>query len=151
MTENQEQAALFEWAGWMEHQIPELKLLHSCPNGGYRLPKTAAVLQKTGVKSGVPDVCLPVSNGKYHALYIEMKRVKGGAVSANQRVWLNELSKAGNRAVVCKGFEQARDTILEYLGVKSQAVQVVNSCVSCGAEMPEGDQVCITCRKEWNI
>lgn len=117
MTENQEQAALFEWAGWMEKEMPELKLLYSIPNGGYRLPQTAVMLQRTGVKSGVPDVCLPIPRKGFGGLYIEMKRVKGGAVSANQEIWIRALTKAGNKAVVCKGWESARDEILHYLGV----------------------------------
>ena len=115
MTENQEQAALFEWARLSEKRHPELKLLHAIPNGGLREARTAAVLQRTGVKPGVPDICLPVPRGGYGALYIELKRVKGGVTSANQRIWLNLLNANGNRAVVCRGWEEARDTILDYL------------------------------------
>ncbi len=115
MTENQEQAALFEWARLSEKRHPELKLLHAIPNGGLREARTAAVLQRTGVKPGVPDICLPVPRGGYGALYIELKRVKGGVTSANQRIWLNLLNANGNRAVVCKGWLEARDTILNYL------------------------------------
>lgn len=115
MTENQEQAALFEWASMSEGRHPELKLLHSIPNGGYRPPRTAAILKATGVKAGVPDICLPVARGGFYGLYIEMKREKGGSLSASQRVWLNRLDKQGYRAVVCKGFEAARAEILNYL------------------------------------
>lgn len=116
MTENEEQAALFQWAELMTGRHPELSLLHSIPNGGFRTPKTAAILKWTGVKSGVPDVCLPVPKGQWHGLYLEMKTAKG-VVSSNQRVWLNELTKQGYRAVVAKGFEQAKDVITDYLGI----------------------------------
>ena len=114
-TENQEQAALFEWAEAASGKYPELRLLHAIPNGGLRDGRTAAVLQRTGVKSGVPDICLPVPLNGFGALYIELKRRAGGCVSVNQKTWLNALKTVGNRAVVCRGWEEARDTILNYL------------------------------------
>ncbi len=114
-TENAEQAALFQWAELASGAHPELRLLHAIPNGGYRTARTAAILQRTGVKPGVPDICLPVPRGGYNSLYIELKRVKGGVVSARQKIWLDRLNANGNRAVVCRGWEEARDTILDYL------------------------------------
>jgi len=115
MTENQEQALLFEWSALMEHKHPELKLLFAIPNGGYRPPKTAAILKATGVKSGVPDICLPVPRGEHHSLYIELKRRKGGSLSVNQRKWLKALNEQGHKAVVCKGADEAMRTIVRYL------------------------------------
>jgi hypothetical protein len=115
MTESQEQAALFEWAKLSEWKHPELKLLHAIPNGGLRDARTAAVLQRTGVKSGVPDLCLPVARGGFHGLYIELKRLKGGVLSINQKTWLSLLAKEGYKAVMCKGWLEARDAILNYL------------------------------------
>lgn len=115
MTENQAQAMLFDWAAYNAWKYPELKLLHSIPNGGYRPPKTAAILKATGVKAGVPDICLPVARGGYNGLYIELKRPSGGYLSSAQEIWLNNLSKQGYRAVCCKGFEAARDELLAYL------------------------------------
>jgi hypothetical protein len=149
-TELQEQQLLFDWAEMSKGRCPEIGLLFHIGNERMCTPYYAKQMKRAGVKSGVPDICLPVPRGGYAALYIEMKRVKGGAVSANQKVWINELNKAGNRAVVCKGFEQARDAILDYLEIKTTNT-AVNSCVACGADMPEGDQVCINCRKEWKL
>ena len=114
-TENAEQAALFQWAELASGAHPELRLLHAIPNGGLRDARTAVTLKRTGVKSGVPDICLPVQRGGHGALYIELKRQKGGVLSANQKVWLDRLNQAGNRAVVCKGWEAAREAIEQYL------------------------------------
>jgi hypothetical protein len=50
-------------------------------------------------------------------LFIEMKRTKGGRTSEEQREWIAELNKAGYRAVVCKGWEEARDEIMKYLSI----------------------------------
>lgn len=114
-SEADEQKALFEWAEWAKGKFPELALLHHCPNGGSRNPVEARHLKEQGVKPGVPDICLPVPNLHYAALYIELKRRKGGRVSDEQRGWIAALNRAGNHAVVCKGWEEARDVILEYL------------------------------------
>ena len=114
-TENAEQAALFQWAELASGAHPELRLLYAIPNGGLRDGRTAVTLQRTGVKSGVPDVCLPVPKGGYGALYIELKRLQGGAVSENQRVWINRLNANGNKAVVCKGWVAAKNEIEKYL------------------------------------
>lgn len=68
-----EQIKLFRWASWAIQQYPELELMYHIPNGGSRNPIEAANLKRQGVRSGVPDICLPVPRGKYSALYIEMK------------------------------------------------------------------------------
>lgn len=114
-TENQEQAALFEWAEVASGRYPELRMLHAIANGGKRDGRTAAVLQRTGVKPGVPDLCLPVARGEYHGLYVELKRQRGGAVSASQKVWLERLKAQGYKAIVCKGWIAAKDEIEKYL------------------------------------
>ena len=114
-TENAEQAALFQWAELASGAHPELRLLYAIPNGGLRDGRTAAILARTGVKSGVPDLCLPVARGGWHSLYLELKRAKGGRVSENQKTWLKRLNDAGNRAVVCRGWQQAQDMIMDYL------------------------------------
>ena len=115
-TENQEQQALFEWAETMANRHPELNLMFHIPNGGKRHIKTAVQLKAEGVKSGVPDICLPVSKGSYHGLFIEMKR-KGGKTSGNQDKWLALLSEQGYRACVCIGWEQAAQKIISYLSL----------------------------------
>ena len=113
--EASEQAALFEWAARAQGKYPELGLLFHVPNGGSRDPREAAHLKRQGVKSGVPDLCLPVPRGPFHGLFIELKRVKGGALSGRQKEWLGLLNHHGYRAVVCRGWLEARETILEYL------------------------------------
>lgn len=76
-TEDEEQIALFRWAAMMEWKYPQLRRLYHIPNGGKRTKAEAGIFKAMGVKSGVPDVHLPVARGGYHGLYIEMKRTKG--------------------------------------------------------------------------
>lgn len=114
-TEAQEQEQLFKWAEYAAGKYPVLQAMFHIPNGGSRRPAEARHLKEQGVKAGVPDICLPVPNKTYHALYIELKRRKGGRVSDEQREWVEALNRVGNKAVVCRGFDEARQTILDYL------------------------------------
>ncbi len=113
--ESVEQKTLMQWARFNLTMHPELKLLYHIPNEGLRSYRTGRELKAQGMKSGVPDICLPVPRGKYAALYIELKRRKGGKVSDTQQEWISDLNKAGNRAVVCKGWEEAAEEIIKYL------------------------------------
>lgn len=95
-------------------KYPELKLLHHIPNGGRRDPIEARHLKEQGVKSGVPDLYLPVARKGYHGLYIEMKN-ENGRVSDNQKWWIAELNNQKYYAVVCYGWEEAKQCLTDYL------------------------------------
>lgn len=109
-----DQEAIFNWAKMREQIHPELKYLYHVPNGGSRNKIEAANLKRQGVKSGVPDICLPVPRGKYHGLYIELKHGKN-KTSKSQDEWLKFLSEQGYLAVCIYGWEDAIKTIEKYL------------------------------------
>jgi hypothetical protein len=88
---------------------------YAVPNGGWRTMSEGLKFKRSGVKSGVPDVCIPLPVEPYHGLYIELKRVKGGVVSETQKEWIEYLNSVGYRAVVCKGFAAARLEVEYYL------------------------------------
>lgn len=122
--ERHSQAALFEWAGHATGRHPELATLYAIPNaggftGGFRKNMLRVMqMRKEGVRSGVPDVHLPVARGGYHSLYIEMKREYGGKGSSAEQVeWAKKLVRFGNRVVVAHGFDEARAAIEEYLAL----------------------------------
>lgn len=85
-TEAQEQEALFRWADFAVGKYPEVKFLYHIPNEGKRSVYNGAALRRQGLKKGVPDLCLPVPSGKYHALYIEMKRKRRKAELATAQL-----------------------------------------------------------------
>lgn len=114
-TESEEQKALFEWAALMEGKHPELRLLYHIPNGGLRNKAVAERLTAEGVRRGVPDICLPVARKGFHALYIELKRQKGGKTSDEQKDWIKHLNVQGNLAFVCRGAAEAIGVIERYL------------------------------------
>ena len=113
--ESVEQKRLFEWAGYERGRHPELELMFHIPNEGKRSARTGARMKGEGMKSGVPDICLPVARGGCHGLYIELKRQKGGRVTEEQTKWLEDLSRQGYAVAVCRGWERASEIILEYL------------------------------------
>ena len=113
--EDSEQAMLFDWAMMARGKYPELDLMYAIPNGGYRSIKTAKLMKATGVKAGIPDICLPVARHGFHALYIEMKRRKGGTVSVAQKSMINALAEQGNLAIVCRGMDEAIEALKNYL------------------------------------
>jgi hypothetical protein len=114
-TEAQEQTALFNWAEWAATAYPVLHLMYHTPNGGSRNVIEGAHLKAQGVKAGVPDIFLPAARNGYHGLYIELKRLKGGRVSIDQARMITALREQGYKVDICHGWQEAKDTILEYL------------------------------------
>lgn len=116
-----EQRTLFEWAALNAGRHPELQMLFHIPNGGKRSKTEAARFKQEGVKAGVPDIFLPVPRGAYHGLFVEMKRIKDFVTSAAQKKWIEDLNTQGYKAVICYGWADAAETILDYLeGGKAQ-------------------------------
>lgn len=113
-----------QWARRHAHQYPELRLLHAIPNGEKRSRSVANRLKLEGVSPGVPDLFLPAARiapdaRLRHGLYIEMKRQRGGSVSAEQKAWHVELRAQGYEVVVAKGWEAAVAAIRRYLAAPS--------------------------------
>jgi len=97
-------------------QIPALGLVFHIPNGGYRSPKEAAILQGLGVLSGVPDLCLPVEceHSPANMLFVEMKK-PGGTLSDAQEMIIPRLRAAGNSVQVCVSVESAWANLLWHI------------------------------------
>ena len=93
---------------------PEEVLMHFA-NEGHRSPITAARLKAEGMRPGAPDLFLATAAGKYHGLFIEMKRTKGGRVSDSQWRMLYTLDSENYCTQVCHGSKEAIEAILEYL------------------------------------
>lgn len=114
-TESEEQQAVMEWAEAESGRWPELHLLYHIPNEGRRSMATGGRLRAEGLKSGVPDLCLPSAHGNYHGLYIEMKRTQGGKTTPEQKEWLAALEAEGYKTALCRGADAAIETIMGYL------------------------------------
>jgi len=115
-TEHQEQCALFEWAALAQGAHPELCMLFAVPNGGKRDPIVAAKLKAEGVKAGVPDVFLACPRGRWHGLFVELKRAdRSNHATSAQRAWIEMLRRYGYSAVVAYGCVEAQQAIMSYL------------------------------------
>lgn len=107
-SETAHQTALMAQAALHRKQYPQLKWLHAIPNANSHR------MVGEGVRSGIPDVCLPWPNQKYHGLYIELK-IKTGRVSQEQKACLDYLNSVGYRAVICWSWIEAWKVIEDYL------------------------------------
>ena len=97
-----------ELVRWFRQTFKGVRIF-AIPNGGIRSPSTAAKLKAEGVSSGVPDLCVPAWR-----LWIEMKRVKGGSLSAEQKDWITYLEGVNYWCIVGKGAEDAKAKILAF-------------------------------------
>ena len=123
--ESGEQKALMQWCALNYNKYPQLKWLYHIPNGGYRNKREASNLKAMGVKPGVPDLHLPIKIGQWSGLYIELKKVnlkprdgknkKKRPTSLEQDEWLAHLQSQGYGCMVCYGWIEARDVLIQYL------------------------------------
>lgn len=87
------------------------------PNGGKRDIKSAAILQKMGVSPGVSDLLIFDSPPNYPLMKgaaLEMKKLKGGAVSDEQKDWLDYFDKNSWVTGVAKGQDEALKLLKEW-------------------------------------
>lgn len=119
-TEHQEQANLIYWCNSQSGKYPELKLIFAIPNGTNKSMTARVKFKKEGLKSGVPDLFLPVPRNGSHGLFIEMKRRKNSTTSAEQKAWIEALTDQGYDAAVCKGCDEAIEKIKAYLGIDNK-------------------------------
>lgn len=89
-------------------------------NGGKRNLMEACRLKAQGVRAGVSDLVLAIPVSPYHGLFLELKRPKtltsrAGTLSDEQRDFLVLMAGVGYAVAVCYGWEDAKDTIEDYL------------------------------------
>lgn len=114
-TEAVEQTALMRWAMYEEGKWPELRLLYHIPNEGKRSRVTGGQMKAQGMRKGVPDLHLPVARGKYHGLYVELKRMNGETPAKEQAEWLEALEAQGYCVCWSPGWMAAACAIRSYL------------------------------------
>ena len=113
--EYEAQVAIFEWAETNLNKYPDLEFMFATLNGIRLSPGLRNKAKKQGNKKGVPDIWLPIPHAEFSGLIIELKKEKGGVVRTEQKKWLKKLSACGFYATVCKGSEEAINTIEWYL------------------------------------
>jgi hypothetical protein len=100
-SEHNEQVAFVRWLRKEGHFV------YAIPNGGLRDAITAKRLKDEGSMSGIPDLQVVLDGGK--VVWIEMKRRKGGTVSAAQKKVHAKLEELGHVVIVGRGAKEARE------------------------------------------
>lgn len=72
-------------------------------------------LKAQGATVGVSDLLLAITTDQYAGLWIEMKRIKGGVVSEEQKQFIELMLESGYQAVIAHGAEDAIQKIEGYL------------------------------------
>jgi hypothetical protein len=114
-SESLEQIRFVAWVKKLGYRVS------ASANGGSRHLLEAVKLKSMGVSKGFPDIEIPFPSGKYHGLYIEMKRTKGGRLSNEQREWLSYLREKGYYAECAMGFEEAKEIFNHYVSLTPKA------------------------------
>ena len=105
--ERYEQAAFVTWVR------KRGGFIFSIPNGGQMSFAERKVAQQTGEMAGIPDLCF-IKKGL--VVWIEMKKRKGGVVSAAQKKVHTELNELNQPVIVAHGAAEARDKLIAIVG-----------------------------------
>lgn len=84
------------------------------PNAGARSFATASYQKAEGLRSGIPDVFIPVPTKNAHGLFLEFKSATG-VLSLQQEHYLYGLRKLQYACYVVVTAEEAKKLTLEYL------------------------------------
>lgn len=108
---------------WMNLQ-PELRGRFFHPaNGGKRTAREAARFKRLGVMAGVSDIFVAIPAGGFHGLFIELKSPPNKwRVTPEQRTFIARMNESGYLAVVCVGWDLARERVISYLDPQPQGV-----------------------------
>ena len=97
---------------FLQMQYPNALWTH-IPNEGRRTPFERFKLKHLGTKAGVPDLMIFTPNKHYNGLAIELK-YKKNKPTANQKIWLDKLSKNNWLAVWLNDYDDCINLINKY-------------------------------------
>ena len=112
---------------YLKRAYPKLKGCYwATPNGAMlkgnalQRARQTSKLKAEGMLNGVADLSIMVARGKYHGLFIEMKRsgATASSLSTYQKDFLKRMKKNGYAAEWCAGHEEAIKVLDKYLKLK---------------------------------
>lgn len=111
---------------WFRLQYPEPEyMIFAIPNGGKRSPVEAAIMKGTGVRAGIPDLCI-ITKGT--VAFVEMKH-GNNKPTATQLETLKTLDAMGYLTDVCNTFEKFQAFVWTHFG---KIVIHELTCKECG-------------------
>lgn len=111
------QQQVVKWFAYTYPEIYKTGALFAVPNEGKRTRATASRMKAEGMFPGVADLILLLPRGGFHGACVEMK-AKGGKLTPAQIAWGNARILSGYFVDVCFSYEQAVQTIEQYLNLK---------------------------------
>lgn len=109
------------------------------PNGEYRPWVTAKKIKKMGGSAGIPDLILIID---IHTVWVEMKKKKGGVISAAQREWAAHLVRSGHHVLFANGCDEAISKLEQF--IKENVMRKIY-CDMCGKSDADIDI------EEWHV
>ncbi len=115
-----EQLFLMRWPEYTvtlqdsKKRLTQSSVVYHTPNGGQRPKKTGRDLKKSGTKSGIADLIIPIPNKHYSQLWLELKTPKGRQLP-NQRQWELICPKLKIKYIICRSAQSVIDEILTYM------------------------------------
>jgi hypothetical protein len=127
--EHQEQAKFFRMINYLKKEdgvtvIDESFLTFAVPNAGKRSPAMASYMKAEGLKSGVPDVMLPIARDRFLGLAIEMK-YGDNTQSPAQKIWQLKLEMQNWNYQICYTAESAFYTWAMYLHLPEEDIHLI--------------------------
>lgn len=104
---------------WLYNERPETRgLFWHTPNELDRPDANASLIARRraeGIVKGVADCQLAIARGGYHGLFVEFKTDKGRQSEA-QVAWQQLVEAQGYRYEICRGLNEFKALINDYLG-----------------------------------
>lgn len=123
MAKQSEDSIQGEFFLWAWNLYPELNyLFFHVPNGGLRSKTEAGRLKTMGVVAGVADLCLTKQGA---TLWLEMKTPIGSQKKA-QKAFQAAQEAIGNKYVIARTVERAKQVFLEFYGVEERSDATCN-------------------------
>lgn len=114
--EQDDQRALITW---FKLQFPK-ELLFAIPNQLVRSDCQAFMMAKEGLVSGLPDLMLACPKKGYCGMFLELKKMAipgeaRGRITKRQETILEHLNSRRYLGMICYGFDEAREAVLNYM------------------------------------
>ena len=112
---------------WLQLALPPGCVFHHSPNEGTRHVAFKQKLKRLGTRFGWPDLEIFVPGdqaigGVSCSIFIELKRPKGGSLSANQKQIRDDLLEAGCHWGLARSIEQVRDILEPLVNLRKSSV-----------------------------
>lgn len=115
--EHQHQAAFFKTLAYNEKRVPDLRFVFAIPNAAKRNKAERGRLLAEGMRSGVPDIFIPIPRHGYCGAWIENKSANG-KLTPQQKDFLEFLARVGYATKICYSVDEQVKFLEFYLGIE---------------------------------